>query len=174
MYELEAPNRRRRMTRGGVAAVMASAILLAAASVAGANYCLGNPTAEGCNVRPFGPHITSASISGGDLRLELTFHKAGKFVAYVKRNPPRNPYGRDWGAHPTFGKPIAIGFHPAGAGTTSVPLGQLAPGRYGVIVLPTTSAPVTSDQALDRTKAPSWVYFTQRAGQAVDIRVLQP
>jgi hypothetical protein len=167
--------RRSFIARGGIAAAVASAIALAAPAFAFGNYCIANnPAAEGCNIRASGPHITAASISHGRLQLKLRFHKAGRFVAHLKRNPPPNPYGRDWGPRPTFGKPIPIGFHPAGPGTVTIALGTLAPGRYGLIVLPTNPGGGKPGQPLDRRTVPSWVYFTERAGHAVDLRVLQP
>ena len=132
------------------------------------------PTAEGCNISVRGPHVTAASISHARLHLKLTFHTAGRFVAHLKRNPPSNPYGRDWGPRPTFGKPIPIGLRPAGSGTVTIALGTLAPGRYGLIVLPTNPVRAQPGQHVDRRSVPSWVYFTERAGQAVDLRVLQP
>ena len=138
------------------------------------NFCLPPPTAAGCNLPRVGPHITVASISNGRLHLKLTFHKAGQFVAHLKRNPPPEPYDRDWGSRPTLGKPIPIGFHPAGPATVTIPLGTLAPGRYGVIVIPTSPGAAQPGLALDPSAVPSWVYFTERAGHAVDIRVIQP
>jgi hypothetical protein len=104
----------------------------------------------------------------------LTFHKAGQFVAHLKRNPPPEPYDRDWGPRPTLGKAIPIGFRPAGPGTATIPLGTLAPGRYGVIVVPTNIGGTKPGQPVDPSAVPSWVYFTERAGHATDIRVLQP
>jgi hypothetical protein len=78
--------------RGGLAAAVASAIALAApASGLGQNYCVPHPAADGCNLPRVGPHITAASVSHGRLHLTLTFHKAGRFVAHLKRNPPPRP-----------------------------------------------------------------------------------
>ena len=163
------------ITRGAVAAAVASAIAIGIPSFAlGQNYCLGHSTADGCNIRASGPHISAAGISHGRLHLTLTFHKAGRFVAHLKRNPPPEPYDRDWGPRPTFGKAIPVGLHPAGPGTVTIALGTLAPGRYGVIVLPTNPVRGQPGQPLDRRTVPSWVYFTERAGHAVDLRVLQP
>ena len=163
------------IARGGMAAAVTAAIALGAPALAsGQNYCLPHPTAEGCNLPRVGPHIAAASIAHGRLHLVLAFHKAGQFVAHLKRNPPPEPYGRDWGARPSFGKPIPIGSHPAGSGSVSVGLGRLAPGRYGVIVLPATPGGAEPGQPVDRGAVPSWVYFTERAGHAVHIRVLQP
>ena len=168
-------DRRSFLARGGIAAAAASAIALGVPPFAlGQNYCIGHSTADGCNIRASGPHITAASISHGRLHLKLTFHKAGRFVAHLKQNPPSEPYGRDWGPRPTFGKPIPVGIHPAGAGTVTIALGTLAPGRYGVIVLPTNPVRGKPGQPLDRRTVPSWVYFTERARRAVDLRVLQP
>ena len=111
-------DRRSFLARGGIAAAAASVIALGVAPLAlGQNYCIGHSTADGCNIRASGPHITAASISHGRLHLKLTFHKAGRFVAHLKHNPPSEPYGRDWGPRPTFGKPIPVGIHAAGAGT---------------------------------------------------------
>ena len=167
--------RRSFIARGGLAAAVASAIALGApVSGLGQNYCVPHPAADGCNLPRVGSHITAASISHGRLHLKLTFHKAGRFVAHLKRNPPPEPYGRDWGPRPTLGQPIPIGFHTAGPGTVTIPLGTLAPGRYGVIVIPAIPAGGKSGQPVDRSTVPSWVYFTERAGHAVDIRVLQP
>jgi len=158
---------------GAIAATVVSAVALGAPALA-QNYCVPHPAADGCNLPRTGPHVTAASISRGRLRLKLTFHKAGRFVAHLKRNPPPEPYGRDWGPRSTLGKSIPIGLHPAGPGTATIPLGTLAPGRYGVIVTPTRPAGAKPDQPLDPSTVPSWVYFTERAGHAVDIRVLQP
>jgi hypothetical protein len=166
--------RRSFIAPGGFAAAVASAIALGVPAFAVGNYCVPHPTAEGCNLPRTGPHVTAARISHGRLHLDLTFHKPGQFIAHLKRKPPPNPYGRDWGPRPTFGKPIPIGFHSAGAGTVTIPLGPLAPGRYGVTVLPTNSGAATPGQPVDRRTVPSWVYFTERAGRAIDIRVLQP
>ena len=167
--------RRSFIARGGMAAALASAIALGVPAFAVGNYCVPHPTAEGCNLPRTGPHITAASISHGSLHLDLTFHKAGQFVAHLKRNPPPDPYGRDWGPRPTFGKPIPIGFHAPESGTVTIPLGPLAPGRYGVIVLPTSPGGAKpGHHPVDRRTVPSWVYFTERAGHAVGIRVLQP
>jgi hypothetical protein len=59
------------------------------------NYCDARPNAEGCNIQPLiGPHITSAKLSHGTLTLTLRFHKPGLFVAYLKHDQPRIPYGR--------------------------------------------------------------------------------
>jgi hypothetical protein len=182
MFDVEAPRgrslivgRRSLIARGGIAAAVATVIALGLPPFALGGYCIQHPTAEGCNILPrTGPHVTAASISHGRLHLKLTFHKPGQFVAHLKRNPPPNPYGRDWGPRPTFGKRISIGFHPAGSATVTIPLGTLAPGRYGVIVLPTNPSGVNPGHPVDRRTVPSWVYFTERAGHAVDIRVLQP
>lgn len=105
----------------------------------------------------------------------LTFHKAGQFVAHLKRNPPPNPYGRDWGPRPTLGRPVPIGFHPAGTGTATIPLGTLAPSRYGAVIVPATN-PVAAKprHPLDRRTVPGWVYLSVGAGHATDIRALQP
>jgi hypothetical protein len=164
---------RRSFIAGGVMAAVTAAVALGTPALA-QNYCLPHPTADGCNLPRVGPHITAASISNGRLHLKLTFHKAGHFVAHLKRNPPPEPYDRDWGPRPTLGKPIRIGFHPAGPGIVTIPLGTLAPGRYGVVVIPTNPGGAEPGHALDPSAVPSWVYFTERAGQAVDIRVLQP
>ena len=89
------------IARGGMAAAVASAIALGVPPFAlGQNYCIGHSTADGCNVRASGPHITGASISHGRLHLKLTFHKAGQFVAHLKQNPPPEPYDRDWARDP--------------------------------------------------------------------------
>ena len=167
--------RRSIVARCGIAMAAASTIALGLPPLALGNYCIANnPTAEGCNISVRGPHITAASIEQAQLHLKLTFHVAGRFVAHLKRNPPSNPYGRDWGPRPTFGKPIPVGFHAAGSGSVMIALGTLAPGRYGVIVLPTNPARAQPGHPVDRRTAPSWVYFTERAGHAVDLRVLQP
>jgi hypothetical protein len=60
-----AGGRRSFIARGGMAAAAASAIALRLPSFALGNYCIGHPTAEGCNLRASGPHITAASISHG-------------------------------------------------------------------------------------------------------------
>jgi hypothetical protein len=184
MFESEASGgrwsaewRRSLIARCGIAVAVAGAIALGAPGLAGANYCIGHPTAEGCNlniIRVGGPHITAAGISRGRMHLRLTFHKAGRFVAHLKRNPPPNPYGRGWGPRPKLGERIPIGFHPAGAGSATIPLGTLAPGRYGVVILPTKPVRSKPGQPVDRKTVPSWVYFTERAGRAVSVRVLQP
>ena len=158
---------------GVIAAALPSAITLARPAFA-QNYCIPHPAADGCNLPRVGPHITAASFSNGRLHLRLTFHKPGQFVAHLKTNPPPEPYGRDWGPKPTLGKRIPIGFHSAGSGRATIPVGTLAPGRYGVIVSPTSPAGAKPDQPLDPSTVPSWVYFTERAGHVVDIRVLQP
>ena len=158
---------------GAIAAAVVSAVALATPALA-QNYCIPHPAADGCNLPRTGPHITAASISNGRLHLKLTFHKAGQFVAHLKTNPPREPYGRDWGPRPTLGKRIPIGFHSAGSGTATIALETLAPGRYGVIITPTSPVGAKPDQPLDASTVPSWVYFTERAGHVVDIRVLQP
>ena len=164
---------RRALIAAGVTTAVAGAIAVGPPALA-QNYCLPHPTADGCNLPRVGPHITAASISNGRLHLKLTFHKAGQFVAHLKRNPPPEPYDRDWGSRPTLGKPIPIGFHAAGTGNLTIPLGTLAPGRYGVIVIPTSPGAAQPGLALDPSAVPSWVYFTERAGHAVDIRVIQP
>jgi hypothetical protein len=156
-----------------MAGAVASAIALGTPALA-QNYCVPHPAADGCNLPRTGPHITAASISNDQLHLKLAFHKAGQFLAHVKRNPPPEPYARDWGPRPTLGKAVAIGFHPAGPGTATIPLGTLAPGRYGVIVVPTKPGSAEPPHPLDPATVPSSVYFTERAGHAVDIRVLQP
>jgi len=158
---------------GVVAAAVTSAIALGTPAFA-QNYCVPHPAADGCNLPRTGPHITAASISHGRLHLKLTFHKAGQFVAHLKQNPPPEPYDRDWGPRPTFGKRIPIGLHPAGPGTVTIPLGPLAPGRYGVIVLPTNLISAQPGQPVDPRTIPTWVYFTERAGHVVDVRLLQP
>lgn len=165
--------RRSLITLGITVPVLTSAVASGTSALA-QNYCVPHPAAEGCNLPRTGPHVTAASISNGRLHLKLTFHKAGRFVAHIKRNPPPEPYGRDWGPRPTLGKPIHIGFHPAGPGTVTITLGTLAPGRYGVIVTPANLAGPEPGQSLDRKTVPSWVYFTERAGQAVDVRVIAP
>ena len=163
------------MACGGISAAVVSAIALGVPPATAQNYCVThNPRAEGCNLPTVGAHITAARIAHGQLHLKLTFHKAGRFVAHLKRNPPPEPYGRDWGPRPTFGKPIKVGFHPAGRGTVTVALGSLAPGRYGVIVLPVHAARARGKHPPDRRALPSWVYFTEHAGHAVNVRVLQP
>jgi len=164
---------RRSFIACGATTAVASAIALGTPALA-QNYCIPHPTAEGCNLPRIGPHITAASISNGRLHLQLTFHKAGRFIAHLKRNPPPEPYGRDWGPQPTLGKRIPIGFHPAGPGAAAIRLGTLAAGRYGVIVIPTNPGGAKPGQPLDPSTVPSWVYFTEQAGHAVNIRVLQP
>lgn len=167
--------RRSFVARSAVAAVATITLATAAPAFAVQNYCIPHPTAEGCNILPrTGPHITAASISRGQLHLKLTFHIPGRFDAHLKRNPPPRPYDRDWGSQPTLGKTIPVGFHSAGPGSATIPLGKLAPGRYGVVIVPTRPAHAQPGHPLDRRTVPSWVYFTEQAGRAVDIRILQP
>ena len=167
--------RRSSVALAGVAAAVASAIALGVPSFAlGQNYCVPHPTADGCNLPRTGPRITAASVSHGTLHLTLTFHKAGRFAAHLKRNPPPEPYDRDWGPRPTFGKRIPIGFRPAGPGTVTISLGTLAPGRYGVIILPTNPGSAKPGKPVERRSVPSWLYFTEQAGHPVDLRILRP
>lgn len=89
--------RRSLITLGIAVPVLTSAIASGTSALA-QNYCVPHPAAEGCNLPRTGPHVTAASISKGRLHLGLTFHKAGRFVAHIKRNPPPEPYGRGWEA----------------------------------------------------------------------------
>jgi hypothetical protein len=81
-----APRLWRPLIACGVITAAASAITLGTPALA-QNYCVPHPAADGCNLPRVGPHITAASISNGRLHLKLTFHKAGQFVAHLKRNP---------------------------------------------------------------------------------------
>ncbi len=142
----------------------AGASLLSAAPAPASCLCDGSVR----GVRT-GPRVTAASISHGTLHETLTFHAAGRFTAFIESNPPAS-LQLNKTLSLNLVRKDALGYHPAGRGKVSIPLGALSPGRYAVFV-----APRPPSKASERQSAATWVYFTESTGgSAANVRLIQP
>ncbi len=113
-----------------------------------------------------GPRISAATVAHGKLRVTLTFHKSGTFLAYIVSHLPADPFNGNGRVTYTT---VSLGHHSAGPGTVSLTLGKLTNGRDGIIIVPTIDPKTTA-----KAKQASWVYLTVARQRVVQVKLRQP
>jgi hypothetical protein len=129
---------------------LALCVAAAAASAALADY-----------PRLRGARISEASISNDRVTISCTFHKTHSFFAQIYLNPsnadPASPSRIRWV------RTIPLGEHHAGHGHVSFLLGTLAPGKYGIVLLPThavSQKPWLSTPGVGSATGATWLLLT--------------
>jgi hypothetical protein len=158
-----------RPTRSLLVFCVALFVAAAAASAAIADY----PRADGWGR---GAHISKASISKGRVTVSCTFHKTTAFFAQIYANPsntdPKSPRRIRWV------RTTPLGEHQAGQGHDSFPLGTLAPGNYGIVILPIHATPTKTFvrvPGVAPATAPTWLLLTvKHNGNVVAVGLHQP
>jgi hypothetical protein len=141
----------------------------AAPSAAIADY----PRADGWGR---GAHIAKASISKGRVTVSCTFHETHNFFAQIYANPsntdPKSPSRIRWV------RTLSLGEHQAGHRHVSFVLGTLAPGNYGIVILPIHATPKKTFvpvPSVAPTTAPTWLLLTvNHNGKVVAVGLHQP
>jgi len=109
----------------------------------------------------FGAHISKASLSNGRVKVSATFHRTHLFFAQVYANP-KSPSRIRWV------RTIALGKHHIGPSHVSFLLGTLAPGNYGILILPTRSTYPWLSRPTGGPQTTTWLgLIVKHTGQVV-------
>jgi hypothetical protein len=154
-----------RPTRLFVVFCVALCVAAVAASAAIADY-----------PRPKGARISEATISNARVTISCTFHKTHSFFAQIYANPsnvdPASSSRIRWV------RTIPLGEHHAGHGHVSFLLGTLAPGNYGIVLLPThavSQKPWLSTPGVGPATGATWLLLTvKHNGKVVVAGLHQP
>jgi hypothetical protein len=154
-----------RPTRLFVVFCVALCVAAAAASAAIADY-----------PRPKGARISEATISNDRVTISCTFHKTHSFFAQIYANPsnvdPTSSSRIRWV------RTIPLGEHHAGQGHVSFLLGTLAPGNYGIVLVPTRAVsqkPWLSTPGVGPATGATWLLLTvKHDGTVIVVGLHQP
>lgn len=149
--------RHSRLRRSSVACCVALCAAAAVASAAIADY-----------PRVRGARISAASISDDRVSISCTFHTTHSFFAQIYSNPsntdPKSSSRIRWV------RTIPLGEHHAGQGHVSVLLGTLAPGSYGIVLLPVRTVsrkPWLSTPGVGSATGATWLLLTVKHSRKV-------
>jgi hypothetical protein len=126
--------------------------------------------------RPRGARISAANISNDRVTITCTFRKTHSFFAQIYANPSN--------ADPTSSsrirwvRTIPLGEHHSGNGHVSFLLGTLAPGSYGIVLLPVDTVsqkPWLSTPGVGPATGATWLLLTvKNNGKVVLVGLHQP
>jgi hypothetical protein len=115
-----------------------------------------------------GARISAASISNGRVSINCTFHKTHSFFAQIYSNPSNADPASS--SRIRWVRTISLGEHHAGQGHVSFLLGTLAPGSYGIVLLPVRTVsqkPWLSTPGVRSATAATWLLLTVKHNRKV-------